>query len=309
MKRVRPSLTAINNYTTPQSKRIKLDIKAPVLLSSLVGIRLDVRLPKELVSELKGIRDLTRERFIEFGGTIPFERVNNTIFFEPPKRITNKNRGGINMSGAVKSYMSYHSHPSVSNYFTLPSDADIGVYIRNYDKMQVNIVIDNNGYYIVDYIETTKSAVVRDRALIMKTYKELVEEFNKYIKIISGYVYYTPPSAATWKAMVKRVFSALPSGLSVTYYTFGEQAIVTLKPPKTTPPRVLTAANRQYIKSLATRIVTRSIKKPRTVKTSPRKSIVTKSMARNGKSGAAKSTTKTQRNRRNETIRYRRSVI
>jgi hypothetical protein len=339
MKRGRSNPTALNNYTIPPIKRIKLDLKAPVRPSSLDGIRLDVQLPVGLVNELKSIRDLTRERFIEFAGVVPLARVENTVFFEPPKRLTNKQRGLVNLTSAITSYMSYHSHPSVSDYFTLPSEADISIYLNHYDKMQVNIIVDNIGYYVIDYIEVSKSAVIRNKALILKKYNELVEKFRPYYKTVKGYIYYTPPNATIWKKYVKNVFSALPGGLSITYYTFKQRAIITLKPPEMTPERQPLIKKTPSVRRVTPRSIkmlplpsafafpppylpadirpgARLLPSPKSIPTtstrdtprkSPRKSIIVKSMAKNIKSIARKSAIKSQRNRRDKVIKSKRN--
>ena len=38
---------------------------------------------------------------------------------------------------------------------TLPSGADMEAYIGTYPNMQANIISDENGYYVVDLIETS----------------------------------------------------------------------------------------------------------------------------------------------------------
>jgi len=39
-------------------------------------------------------------------------------------------------------------------YTTLPSNADFEVYIKGFPKMQVNIICDSHGYYIVDVLKS-----------------------------------------------------------------------------------------------------------------------------------------------------------
>jgi len=194
------------------------------------AFRIDVKLPEKTIHQLRRIMLLTDKKRYEYMGVINMSRSKNgDIIFDPPSRQTTGNRMTIggNYSNIDDAYLSYHSHPGLEGYFTLPSEMDMIRYMEYYPRMQVNIILDRHGYYVIDFIETRKS----DRP----NKKYVLDEFKKTInKRVFTNIEYAYEGAAVykstitnWKNIIKKEFSNT-KGISIKYYGYNEKALITL---------------------------------------------------------------------------------
>ena len=194
------------------------------------AFRIDVKLPEKTIHQLRRIMLLTDKKRYEYMGVINMSRSKNgDIIFDPPSRQTTGNRMTIggNYSNIDDAYLSYHSHPGLDGYFTLPSEMDMIRYMEYYPRMQVNIILDRHGYYVIDFIETRKS----DRP----NKKYVLDEFKKTInKRVFTNIEYAYEGAAVykstitnWKNIIKKEFSNT-KGISIKYYGYNEKALITL---------------------------------------------------------------------------------
>jgi len=194
------------------------------------AFRIDVKLPEKTIHQLRRVMLLSDRERAEYMGVINMSRSKNgDIIFDPPSRQTTGNRMTIggNYSNIDDAYLSYHSHPGLEGYFTLPSEMDMIRYMEYYPRMQVNIILDRHGYYVIDFIETRKS----DRP----NKKYVLDEFKKTInKRVFTNIEYAYEGAAVykstitnWKNIIKKEFSNT-KGISIKYYGYNEKALITL---------------------------------------------------------------------------------
>ena len=195
--------------------------------NSETDLIIKVKLPEKTVQQLRRIMRDTDKKRHEYMGTIDMSRSNNgDIVFNPPSRQTSGNRGTIvgNYSKIDDAYVSYHSHPGLEGYFTLPSIMDMTRYMEYYPRMQVNIILDRHGYYVIDFIETRKGS--------RPNKKQVLDEFSKTIKKrtftnIENMSDFYKSNITTWKKIIKDEFSNT-AGISIKYYGYNELATITL---------------------------------------------------------------------------------
>ena len=123
-----------------------------------------MKLSHEVVHNLKEISKISSVKRWEYAGGIEYDNFK----FSTPTRITSKKRNTVDTCEIEQvwySEISYHTHPGVGYheecigektpiYTTLPSNSDFEVYIKGFPKMQVNIICDSHGYYIVDVLKS-----------------------------------------------------------------------------------------------------------------------------------------------------------
>ena len=228
----------VNNKNTASPMNINRPLPLPRLQTrptrskpnSETELIIKVKLPEKTVQQLRRImRDTDKKRY-EYMGTIDMSRSNNgDIVFNPPSRQTSGNRGTIvgNYSKIDDAYVSYHSHPGLEGYFTLPSIMDMTRYMEYYPRMQVNIILDRHGYYVIDFIETRKG----DRPIKKYVLQEFLKTVRKPVfgKIEIEYegAGYYKSNITNWKKIIKDEFSNT-KGISIKYYGYNELATITL---------------------------------------------------------------------------------
>jgi hypothetical protein len=88
--------------------------------------------------------------------------------------VTSKERARIDASVLKEEWsdapVAYHTHPSLLQvipdevgptiFTTLPSNADFESFIKGFPDMQVNIICDARGYYIIDIFDAVKRGTV-----------------------------------------------------------------------------------------------------------------------------------------------------
>ena len=252
------SVTANNNL--PPAKRIKLEAESAVNrlarnlakklnvpenkynLGTITGISepsLGVRLSRKLVDDFKKISLKTDKTQAEYVGSARFT-VRNTrgyVKFNTPTVSTNGAFARVTPKmNELDSYIMYHSHPvppdSGENTFTLPSLTDFEAYIGYYPYIQANIILEKNGYYVIDLIESDQ--VIKPSVAAVKKFwlDEIFKggKFNNYSKVYHG-IYFFEASPESWKKTINtyvndKMFQKF--GISVKYYTYNELAPITL---------------------------------------------------------------------------------
>ena len=139
-------------------------MKLGVVRPNMMLRRQRMKLSHEVVHNLKEISKISSVKRWEYAGGIEYDNFK----FSTPTRITSKKRNTVDTREIEQvwySEISYHTHPGVGYheecigektpiYTTLPSNADFEVYIKGFPKMQVNIICDSHGYYIVDVLKS-----------------------------------------------------------------------------------------------------------------------------------------------------------
>jgi hypothetical protein len=197
---------------------------------------LSVRLSRKTINDLKAIYTRTWEQRVEYVGSIPFTLTNtrNYVRFNTPTARTNRQLASVTPSEEdMTQYIVYHTHPvPMSNVplFTYPSEADFRAYIKAYPAIQANIILENQGYYIIDLIETNMNKPDPDE--VVKTFNRLVrsEPFKKSTVNWSAlaYIQTTPES---WKKVVNGNIDPIMRkkfGISIKYYSWDELGEITL---------------------------------------------------------------------------------
>ena len=200
------------------------------------GNVLSVRLSRKTIKELQDIYKKTWEQRVEYAGSIPFTVSNtrNYVRFSRPTARTNQQLATVQPTQEeMTQYIVYHTHP-VPEYatplFTYPSDADFKVYINEYPNMQANLILENQGYYIIDLIETNLNKP--DIDAVIREFNRLVrgQEFQRVSFTWSnlGYFQTTPTQ---WKRAVNNYIDPIMRrkfGISVRYYTWDQLGEITL---------------------------------------------------------------------------------
>ena len=128
-----------------------------------------MKLSREVVHKLKDVSRVSAINGLEYAGGIEYRNFE----FSTPTRITSKKRNRVDSDDIEQVWyteISYHTHPAVGYnewticentpiFTTLPSNADFEAYIKGFPRMQVNIICDSHGYYIVDVLKSVYNRV------------------------------------------------------------------------------------------------------------------------------------------------------
>lgn len=213
----------------------------------------NIRLPRNLINELKRINQLSSARRVEYAGKIDFglsKNGSNTIKFNNPSRFTSNQRGQIGLEVTtllMNSYVTYHTHPapppgsivrnngnmmnlnnnSRKRYVTLPSGMDFEAYIKGYPGMQANIIADAHGYYIIDIVESGVVRRARPSPTAVNRFMEWVRSqpfLRSRYREIEGYEYFET-TLGEWKNAINvelhpRLLKHF--GISMKYYGYND---------------------------------------------------------------------------------------
>ena len=251
----------VNNLDNASNRpRKRSDLAMVAEIDRVNSDTVNIRLPRRVVNELKFLNKKSSIERWEYAGKIEFRpNANGTMVkFNNPGRFTSQQRAAISPETYAllyDSYIAYHTHPTAytpnnlrndpsmivnsgnrtrSNKIlvTLPSGADLESYIGTYPYMQANIISDENGYYVIDLIETRDrqkpNAVtvnrtmewIRGRPFMRRRYREY-----------GGYEYFET-TISEWKKIINQGLNAYMKrlfGISIKYYGYGDEpAIITL---------------------------------------------------------------------------------
>jgi len=197
---------------------------------------LSVRLSRKTINELQNVYKKTWEQRVEYGGSIPFTLSNtrNYVKFGTPTVSTNQQLASVTPTQEdMTQYIVYHTHPVPEQnapLFTYPSGTDFRTYISYYPAIQANIILENQGYYIIDLIETNMNKPNPD---------EVVTEFNRFLRsgefrrvsVNWSNLVYIQTTPGQWKKAVNGYIDPIMRkkfGISIKYYTWDELGEITL---------------------------------------------------------------------------------
>lgn len=258
---VRPSMLGkrkrLNNRNSSNRPPKRSDLSMIAEVGKITPDRINIRLPRRIVNELRALNKKSSRNRWEYAGKIEFRpNPNKTMVkFNNPQRLTSQLRGAITAETyqlLYNSYIAYHTHPTAytpnnlrnnttnlntSNnsrkiLVTLPSGADMEAYIGTYPNMQANIISDENGYYVIDLIETEgrekPDAVEVNRIM---EWLRTVEFFQNRNRILGGYEYFET-TLTDWKRAINQEINPFLQrlfGVSIKYYGYNDEpAIITL---------------------------------------------------------------------------------
>ena len=179
---VRPSMLGkrkrMNSRNASNRPPKRSDLSMIAEIGKVTPDKINIRLPRRIVSELRDLNKKSSRNRWEYGGKIEFRPNTNgsMVKFNNPQRFTSQLRNAISTETfqlMQNTYISYHTHPTAYTpnnlknntamnlnnntrkiLVTLPSGADMEAYIGTYPTMQANMISDENGYYVIDLIET-----------------------------------------------------------------------------------------------------------------------------------------------------------
>lgn len=199
---------------------------------------LSVRMSKKLVDNLKDIYvNKSMRNQAEYVGVIPFTLKNtrNYVKFYSPTARTNHNHAFVRATAnEVKQYIVYHTHivPPNNNrsLFTYPSAHDIKAYIENYPEIQANLILENNGYYIIDLLETNMR--IPNPSTVIQSFLGLLNDsaFSN-LMIENRGLFYIVTNSVNWKRFINRRIDPIMRrqfGISIRYYSWNELGKITL---------------------------------------------------------------------------------
>ena len=243
-----------NNASNRPQKRTDLSMIAEV--GKVTSDKINIRLPRRIVNELRDLNKKSSRNRWEYAGKIEFRPNPNKsmVKFNNPQRFTSQLRNAITSETyqlLYDSYIAYHTHPTaytpnnlknnnamnVNNntrkiLVTLPSGADMEAYIGTYPNMHANMISDENGYYVIDLIETT-SREKPNAVEVNRTMEWLRTQpfFFFFYRTLGGYEYFET-TLTDWKKSINRELNPFLQrlfGISIKYYGYNDEpAIVTL---------------------------------------------------------------------------------
>ena len=195
-----------------------------------------VRLSRLLIDRLKEIYTRTWTQRVEYVGSIPFTVSNtrNYVKFNQPTARTNQQLASVTPTQEeLTQYIVYHTHPVPENetpLFTYPSEPDFRAYIANYPAVQANLILENQGYYVVDLLETNMNKPNPND--VVRVFNELMggREFQR-VRVDWSSLAYFATTPERWKRAINKYVDPIMRrqfGISVRYYTWNELGTITL---------------------------------------------------------------------------------
>tara|TARA_B110000503_G_scaffold14031_1_gene19167 strand:+ start:80 stop:922 length:843 start_codon:yes stop_codon:yes gene_type:complete len=205
-------------------------------VTSMNNRYLSVRLSRKLIGNLQQIYKKTLDERVEYAGSIPFtvNNIRNYARFGTPTAHTNQKLGGVTFTQEdVTQYITYHSHPAPKDMgpiFTYPSGPDLKLYINTYPSVQANIILEKQGYYIIDLIETNMNKP--NAGEVIETFESLIrsKEFERVAVTWSSIPFFQTTSPI-WKRTINKYIDPIMRkqfGISIKYYTWSELGEITL---------------------------------------------------------------------------------
>lgn len=234
----------VNNSLTALSKNItrKINLTGDEYnLGTIINLnnrKLGVRLSRKMINDFKKIYKKSYENQIEYVGSTRFT-VNNTrgfVKFNTPTQDTNKNFKFVRPRVSdLSSYIVYHTHPVPVDggvYVTFPSDKDVSAYINFYPYVQANIILEKNGYYVIDLLESDPFNKPNAKDVydffIDKVYRKMkLQDFS----VTHRGVNFLKVDPESFQRVINKYADPLMRqkfGMSIRYYRYTELAEITL---------------------------------------------------------------------------------
>ena len=205
-------------------------------ITTLNNRYMTTRLSRQLIDRLKEIYTKTWSQQIEYVGSIPFTVSNtrNYVKFNQPTARTNQQLASVTPTKEeLTQYIVYHTHPVPENntpLFTYPSEQDFRAYINHYPDVQANIILENQGYYVIDLIETNMNKPNPDD--VVRVFNELMgsRDFQRF-RVNWGSLIYFTSTPEKWKRAVNNYVDPIMRrrfGISVRYNIWSELGKITL---------------------------------------------------------------------------------
>lgn len=192
-----------------------------------------IHLSRNVIRKLKNVSRLSSINQWEYVGNIKYKNFE----FDTSEYTTSKRRDYIEEKDFMKvcnSPILYHTHPGISYpghntdenmeiFTTLPSNRDFHTYITMFPKIQVNIICDSHGYYVIDMISAASNHTI---PLPSSVYDEMTN-LRKSPGLLSSVFYedgeYYHTTLKNWKRVINGDLDSYLSylyGISIKYYAY-----------------------------------------------------------------------------------------
>lgn len=248
--------TKMKKIATAASTAARKSVLASARLRSVQGImetrgvitdqtsnRVTIRMSKEIIKKLKGMYFDSQRDKSEYVGIINLRREGNYVKFNSPTKHTNWHPMRVMPPpGTENNLIVYHTHPvpvsrNLSVYtVTIPSLEDFTYYVRHFPKIQANIILERNGYYMIDLLESTNFKLPNPSEAYDTFINLLVNKDVEKYQVI-----YDPVplaifsvSISSWQKMFNVYIDTVMRhiyGMSIKYYRYSEAPEITLVNP------------------------------------------------------------------------------
>ena len=207
-----------------------------IMKMNIYNRSLTVRLSRKVINQLQEIYKKTWTEKVEYVGSIPFTIFNtrNYVKFNQPTARTNGQLAKVTPSEEdLTQYIVYHTHPvpeSDAPLFTLPSSDDIKTYIRYYPSIQANLILENQGYYVIDLIDTNMQKP-NTNAIIELFQKLTSGERFRNVQRDWANLGYSRTTREQWVKFMNSYIDPImrrQSGIYIRYYLWTELGTITL---------------------------------------------------------------------------------
>lgn len=206
-----------------------------------------IAMSKELVKKLRDVYALSERERSEYVGAIKFNRINDAwVKYNSPMKYTNGNPMSVVPPEYMRdNFIMYHSHPIPVNpqlhtsLISLPSLSDFKYYVNNYPTLQANIILERNGFYMIDIIESSlNNKPDPDRAYTAFRYLLELKKINAFaVPDPNGFgLALFKVSITTWKKLINVYIDRVMRhkfNMSIKYYTYDDVPVMTILNPAT----------------------------------------------------------------------------
>ena len=213
-------------------------MKVKVMTPSMAIKKTRVKLSRRVIQDLKEVSKLSSVKQWEYAGNVKYMGKG---LFSKPSKVTSKKRNCVDIDEIVQvwySEISYHTHPGIGYnedvtcqstpiFTTLPSNADFEAYIKGFPQMQVNIICDSHGYYVIDVLRSTYDFTLPLPTSINAYMRNLRSTpFMRICAFSDDGLEYFHTTVKNWKQQInENVGKDLMKlyGISIMYYTYDEE--------------------------------------------------------------------------------------
>jgi hypothetical protein len=213
-------------------------MKVKVVTPSMAIKKTRVKLSRRVVQDLKEVSKLSSVKQWEYAGNVKYMGEG---LFSKPSKVTSEKRNCVDTDDITKvwySEISYHTHPGIGYnedatcqstpiFTTLPSNADFEAYIKGFPEMQVNIICDSHGYYVIDIIQSAYDFALPLPASVNTYMRNLRSTpFMRICAFSDDGLEYFHTTVKNWKRQInENVNKDLMKlyGVSIMYYTYEEE--------------------------------------------------------------------------------------
>ena len=197
-----------------------------------------LHITKIVVRDLKSVSKLSSKNRWEYGGKVKYDKCMN---YKGLTYVTSRERARVDASVLEKEWtdapITYHTHPSLLQvipdevgptiFTTLPSDADFESFIKGFPDIQVNIICDARGYYVIDIFDAIKKGTVPVPEAVYSLMKEVrYEDFLLKRSFGEDRCEYFSTDLREWKWFINEELNGRLNelyGISMKFYGYDDE--------------------------------------------------------------------------------------